>query len=398
MSGYAANVRRLCTIRLLFWMHFITAVLVPFFRDWGGIGLGHILFLNAWFMAWNFLLEVPTGTVADRFSRKTSIVLGLALGALAMGIYVSAPRFEVFLLAEVVAAVSYALLSGADEALMYDSLEADGRTGEAERVFRRIESFKLAGIVIGALGGAALATTVGLRATVACTVVPMSAAALVALSLREPGQHRPASARPPYRTILREGLAHFASTPALRALALDMVGVHAASWLILWLYQPLLEAAGIGIAFFGAVHVLLSLAQIVVLSQAGRLGHLLGGSHRLLRIAALVPGLAFVGLGLLGSPWAVVPLVVLVAGFGLSRATLFAAAMNRHIPSKRRATVLSTISMLRTLGIVVGNGLGGLAVGLSLHGTAAGAGIAILVFVALASVGREHLMGGAEQG
>lgn len=145
-SPFAANIPRLCVIRLLFWMHFMSAVIVPFFRDWGGIELSTILFLNGWFMAWNFLLEVPTGTIADRFSRKTSIVLGLALGAVAMAIYVSAPRLEVFLLAEVVGAFAYTLLSGADEALIYDSLEADGRTGDAERVFARIESFKLTGL------------------------------------------------------------------------------------------------------------------------------------------------------------------------------------------------------------------------------------------------------------
>ena len=97
------------------------------------------------------------------------------------------------------------------------------------------------------------------------------------------------------------------------------------------------------------------------------------------------------GLGVAGSPWAVVPLIVLVGGFGLARATLFAAALNRHIPSERRATVLSTISMLRTLGIVVGNSLGALAVGLSLHGTALGAGLAILLGSALARTREEHL-------
>ncbi|MCP3985663.1 MAG: MFS transporter [bacterium] len=390
-SPYATNIPRLCVIRLLFWMHFITAIMVPFFRDWGGIDLGRILFLNAWFMAWNFLLEVPTGTIADRFSRKASIVSGLAMGAAAMAIYVSAPRFEVFLLAEIVAALSYTLLSGADEALVYDSLEADGRTDEASRVFARIESFKLAGIVLGALGGAALATPVGLRTTVALQVIPMGAAALVAFSLREPAHHKQMTERASYRTILREGMRHFASTPALRALAFDMVTVHAASWLIIWLYQPLLEAAGIGIAFFGAVHVALSGAQIVVLSQAARLERWLGSSRRLLRVSAWVPGLAFMGLGAAGSPWAVVPLIVLVAGFGLARATLFAAALNLHIPSERRATVLSTISMLRTLAIVIGNSLGGLAVAFSLHGTALAAGVAILLFSTLTRTQQEHL-------
>ena len=36
-----------------------------FYTDWGGLKLSEVLFLNSWFMLWNYLLEVPTGTVAD---------------------------------------------------------------------------------------------------------------------------------------------------------------------------------------------------------------------------------------------------------------------------------------------------------------------------------------------
>lgn len=42
-------------------MYFISAVIVPFYIQWGGIKFSQILFLNAWFMFWNFLLEIPTG-------------------------------------------------------------------------------------------------------------------------------------------------------------------------------------------------------------------------------------------------------------------------------------------------------------------------------------------------
>jgi hypothetical protein len=41
------------------------------------VAAGH-LFLNAWFMSWNFLLEIPTGTVADFLGRKFFLVLGIA--------------------------------------------------------------------------------------------------------------------------------------------------------------------------------------------------------------------------------------------------------------------------------------------------------------------------------
>ena len=60
-----SNIWKLQAIRLLFYMQFFSAVLVPFFTDWGGISLAQVLYLNAWFFLCNFLFEVPTGSVAD---------------------------------------------------------------------------------------------------------------------------------------------------------------------------------------------------------------------------------------------------------------------------------------------------------------------------------------------
>ncbi len=384
VARLSRNVALVCAIRLLFWTHFVSAILVPFFRDWGGVGLDRILLLNAWFMLWGFALEVPTGAVADRFGRKASATLGYALGAAAVLVYVSAPRFEVFLAAEVVMALSYALISGAEDALLYDSLASLGRTGDAQRIASRAESLKLAGIVLGALGGAWLSGVVGLRATMALQAVPMGLAALLGLALFEPPQHG-ARAAVRWAQIVRDGIGHLRRTPALRRIALDLVGVNALAFLMIWLYQPLLEAAGIGQRWFGVVHVGLCLGQIAVLQGAARLAGALGAQRELLAVLALGAGAAFLALGLARSPWAVVPLAVVAMGFGLGRAPLMFAELNAHIPSERRATVLSGVSMLRTLAIVLANGAAALGTRASLHGTvlAAGAGL-----VALGLIGR----------
>jgi predicted MFS family arabinose efflux permease len=389
---YAGNVRKLYAIRFCFWTHTIAAVLVPFFRDWGGVPLGGVLLLNAWFMAWSFLLEIPTGTVADRFGRKTSLLLGSALGVVATGIYVSAPHLEVFLVGEIVFAISYTLNSGADEALLYESLGPDA-AAQAPRAFARLESCKLAGIVAGALCGSVLATELGLRAAVAAQALPMAIGVLLALSLREPPRHAEGERPRRYFETLRDGLRHFADDPALRPLAFDAIAIGALCFLVIWLYQPLLEAAGIGIGAFGAVHVALALGQIVVLGNLGRLAGAFGSRTGLLRGAAFAAGACFVALGWVRHPFAVVGLVVVCASFGLSRTPILNSAMNRHLPSAHRATVLSVVSGLRMLGIVLVNGAASLGVGRSLHGTAVGLGLAILALAALSPVREAHLGG-----
>src|SRR5262245_4079869 len=142
-----ANLWKLKLLRTFFWMFFFSSVLIPFFTEWAHLKLSQVFFLNAWFMFWNFALEVPTGTVADRFGRKASLVIGSAVSGLASVLYVSRPDFAVFLIAEVLFAVAYTLHSGADEALAYDSLKVLGRESEAKRTLAAMESFKLTGII-----------------------------------------------------------------------------------------------------------------------------------------------------------------------------------------------------------------------------------------------------------
>ena len=141
------------------------------------------------------------------------------------------------------------------------------------------------------------------------------------------------------------------------------------------------------------MHVALCVGQIAVLASLGRLTAFFGSRRGLLRGATLAAGASFVALSAARHPAAVVPLVVACASFGLSRAPILNSAMNRHVPSAHRATVLSVVSGLRMLGIVIVNGLASLGVGRSLHGTALALGLAILALAALSPVREPHLTG-----
>src|SRR3989344_2366776 len=95
---------------------FSVAVLVPFYTEWGHLTLAQVQITQAWFMFWAFIMEVPTGVVADYFGRKYSVALGAILIAIASVIYGSIPNFGVFLLCEFLSAIAYALVSGANDA------------------------------------------------------------------------------------------------------------------------------------------------------------------------------------------------------------------------------------------------------------------------------------------
>jgi len=76
VAGFEGNIPKLGVVRYLCWMHLMSAVIIPFFREWGRLSFVQIFALQTWFMLMCFLMEVPTGAVADRFGRKVSVALG----------------------------------------------------------------------------------------------------------------------------------------------------------------------------------------------------------------------------------------------------------------------------------------------------------------------------------
>ena len=374
-------------------MHFFGAVMIPFYLKWGGLDLTHILALNAWFMFWNFVLEVPTGTIADVFGRKISVALGGVVAALGIAIYLSKPSFVVFMIAEVVLAVAYTLMSGADDALAYDSLKELGESEKAGQWISRMEAFKLAGINFGGLLGAWLATKFQITTPMLAYVLPALAVSVVAMTLREPPVY---SQHPRYLTVLREGAKFFLTHPVLRSISIESAITNAIAWGIIWLYQPKLASVGVSIAYYGVAQAAVCLGEILFLSRAGNLERRFGSKQFVIAASTIVAGAAFVVLGY--STWLPLVLVAMVAAFSFSlpRIALYTALLNEHIPSDKRATVLSFSSMCRTLGIVFVNPVTGWAADRSLSATLAALGIALVVlgFVAkrprLAAIGNSN--------
>lgn len=390
---YHGNIRKMYIYRFLFDMYFISAVLVPFFIGWGGLKFSQIFYINAWFHLWSFLLEIPTGTVADFFGRKNSLILAPIVGILGAVVYTSYPHIAVFLIGEVIWAVSYTLASGADVALLYDSLKETGETKRSKSIISRLESIKLSGIVIGALIGSVIAKLINARVTFLFQIVPLAISLIVALTLNEPPTTESGRVKKEsYFKILSDGIRYFTRHDILKILTLDMVTVNGLSFMIIWFYQQLLINAGVDIIYFGIIHSAMAVGQIIIISKFAFFEKVFGSKKKLLGFTAVMAGLLFVLLGLTSWAPVVIPAIIFAAGFGLSRIPLFTSYMNKYIPSDKRATILSATSMFRTFSIVIANLIAGTLVGWSVSYSLIILGIAIIIFSLFSKIREEHLI------
>ena len=363
-------------------LHFFSAVLVPFFTDWGGLTLFHVQLIQSWFAFWIFILEVPTGAIADYFGRKYSLLVGAIVTVGATLLYGTIAEIGVFLVSEFLFALGIALMSGADEALLYDSLREQGRESESTKIFGRAHSFNLLGMLVAAAFGGGLASQFGLNTPMLLTSIPFLIATIIAWTIREPQIAPTTSEQKRYLDVAKNGWHYFKSHPALKLMALDAIGVSAAAYFVIWLYQPLLQSLNFPIAYFGFIHAGMIATEMVIASNFSLLERLAGSARRYLRASALITGLAFIAVASYPSALITILFVLIAGGIGLTRLSFMNAQINGLIESDQRATVLSFVSMLRRLSYAVLNPIVGLVATQSLRGALLMVGILpLLVFV-----------------
>ena len=115
------NIWKLFVIKGLLWFMVIMPVIVLFFQDIG-LDLQEIMILTASYSISVALMEIPSGYTADQIGRKKTLVLGCTLAFLGFSLFSLSHNFWWFLIAEVMLGIGNSFISGADSALMYDSL------------------------------------------------------------------------------------------------------------------------------------------------------------------------------------------------------------------------------------------------------------------------------------
>jgi DHA3 family tetracycline resistance protein-like MFS transporter len=96
-----------------------------------------------------FLFEIPTGVVADLYSRKRSMAIGLFLTGCGFLLEGSVPLFAAVLGAQVLWGVGYTFISGADQAWIADEWGSDRMEGLYLRGAQVAQFLTLVGMAVG---------------------------------------------------------------------------------------------------------------------------------------------------------------------------------------------------------------------------------------------------------
>ena len=246
-----SNIWKLYAIQAFTQALFIIPIIVLFWQA-HGLNLEQIMLLQAGFALTVFVLEIPTGYLADRWGRKNTIVLGACFGFAAYVVYALGGTFWHFLCAEILIGVGSSLLSGTIEAMTYDTLLELGREREYRRIagnqsFLEFNTEAASGIIGGLLGAISLALPLWI------TAIPMALAVLTAASLYEPKRHKPVEPKH-WKTILDASSHALFRHKGLRMVILTYGLISCMSLIFFWFFQPYQTLVGVPVALFGLTH------------------------------------------------------------------------------------------------------------------------------------------------
>lgn len=332
-------------------------------------GLSHAQ-VSALLAIWStvaIIAEVPSGALADRFSRRHALIASGALQAIGYAIWIAAPGFTGFAVGFVLWGSGGALSSGTFEALLYDGLAASRSEDQYPRVIGLTTSVGLLAQVPAAVLATALFAIGGYPLVGWVSVGVCLLVALLAATLPD---HRPATDHaghdPGYFETLRDGMRSVRSVPAVRRAAIAVALLFGLD--SMEEYFPLqIELWGVRTTWVPVVVLTIPLGGALGAAFAGRgarwsdraLGIMLGVAGVLLWIAVM---------------WARPAAVIAIVGFyGVYRCVLSVAEarMQRQMPSASRATATSVAA------------LGGELVGIAVYGVWALGGLGLITVVVI---------------
>ncbi|HEV2067230.1 MAG TPA: MFS transporter [Thermomicrobiales bacterium] len=330
----------------------------------------------------SFLFEVPTGIVADLYSRRLSVIIGCALIGAGFTLEGSIPTFAAVLACQVLWGIGYTFTSGASEAWVTDEV------GEAQMapVFLRGTQVALvatiAGIVLsGALGLVSVQLPVLLGG-----IGFMILAVVLLLVMPERNFHRtPAGERSTFSHMagtFRDGFGLARRRVVVRSLLLItfVIGLASEAFDRLWTVHildnhrfPALFGGGSDspALWFAIIALAGTVISLVVSELVKRVSPRAIDQLHPNRLLAFLSGLQVLGLVffvLAGSLWMALGSLWFKSAAQTISGPVEAAWINRHLESRLRATVLSMQGQGNAIGQVIGGPvLGGVGSGLGVR-------------------------------
>lgn len=346
VRAYRANVTRIHLFQALTNLSLWMPIWIVFLQVERHLTLTQLTTMTgiSWFMM--AMAEVPTGAVADAYGRKFSVMVGTVMVGLGTILFGILPSYWGIMGAFFVWSTGLALNSGADMALLYDSMKSAGD----EEAYPKMAGRSFA-IIQFAQGAASVAGGLIASWMINLPMLLAGGFALVALfvlsGVQEPPETK--SARRNYFQTLSDAARFLREHRLILYLMAFTATFGGIAWAVTFvLFQPYMVTHTVHVAWVGILFMILRVAGTLGSMYGPRLFKSVAAPLWLLGVPAIFVA-AFSGLMAARVWWIGFGLMVLV-GFlhGAFRPSL-SHLLNQRVSTEVRATLLSLQSLVFSL-------------------------------------------------
>lgn len=336
MKSTKNNIKSLYFIKLSKWFTLVMPIIVIFYKD-NGLNMSEIMLLKSIYSVAVVILEIPSGYCADVWGRRNSLLLGVGLAFSGFVLYSFSYNFIFFLFAEIILGMGHSLISGADSAMLYDTLAEDKRKEDYLKYEGKISSMgNFAEAIAGIIGG--LLAAVSLRLPFVCQSFIAFIGIPAAYLLIEP-KSSISNGHKGIKDILKVVKLALVKNKLLRWNIILSSTIGCATLSMAWFAQPYFQKLDIPISYYGILWTILNLSAALTSIFAYKIDRILGQKKLIILLSVGI----ILGYILSGFFMSFIGLVIIFC-FYLVRgiaSPLLKDYINRITESNVRATVLS---------------------------------------------------------
>lgn len=310
-----------------------------------GMSLVQLGLLEGIYHIASFLMEVPTGLVADIYGRKFSRIMGRVLALISVVLLLISNSFYFFALSFVFIALSYNLESGAGEALIYDSLKLLKKENSYMKICGRQEiSYQFGSIVALLLGG--YLATINYKYVFILTIFFILITIIHSFKFKEPKIEKDDPKNKKVLSIfanqITESLKVIKNNKKIGFIIIFTQIILVFGTSLFFYLQNFLKAEGHNEFFIGVVFSISAIVDATACSQTFKLEKIIK-EKGILMIMPFLMAICIWLIALTNYSYVFYIIMMAIEGF------IFVATsdyINKLIPSKNRATILSFASMV----------------------------------------------------
>ncbi len=357
-------------IRVLFWTKLFGSVLflqpvMALFYFSRGLDEALIIWVMLFWSAGVLIGEVPTGMFADRYGAKHSFFVGATLNIISHGMLIWAFEPWVFFVSSILSGFAVTFFSGADEALIYESLKKSNEEDFMDKSMGIIQSSQFVVTVIVVILGSILAkdlTKGQFNLLIMLGVAFQSVQLILILFVKNPeslGNYRDN----PFNQV-KEGLIAIRKAPQVLWMFLNITLVFIPTAAIFDEFSDkLLVDAGLQVYLLGFVFAGLAILSFI---SSRSIGWMTSSISRVV-LLHITGGLGVICLIIAAyyreTLWILLIVMVLLRFIQTVRYPIYSQLANDIIPSQVRATTISLLSIVDSIcDIIIFSSVAGVAI------------------------------------